>query len=297
MEARRRGASRRDDDAAGRAARSGRAPPQRIGAARSRLEHARPGPRTSPPRSPPASRRRASRRSGSTSAASASPGASTWRRASSVRRATRRRLCSPCVTVSGVDRTRHAGRPSVGATIAIRLARATLARRRRPARGRDAPGEDVMRWQSERIAASFRGRLEARAGRFLRGQESRRRCSRARATSWTIEGGLPALWLREYMAYDPAADLPAIGAPCSRSRAQRPPGGSGRRRSGSGGSSPAPFTGSAPADLTHVLRRHTAARAWHVSGSAPQPVDPGSSRASRSGSRRGSRRRRMARCS
>ena len=104
---------------------------------------------------------------------------------------------------------------SVGATIAIRLARAhdwvagavLLCASR-------SPGAEVMRIQSDRIAASLRGIQRLGVRRFLRRQEEARHALLAsNGDVIDIEGGLPARWFREYMAYDPALDLAAIRCP------------------------------------------------------------------------------------
>ena len=102
---------------------------------------------------------------------------------------------------------------SVGATVAMRLARAD-----RPPdayvflAGSATPGEQVMAWQSRCIAAS--GPVPSRW--FWRIIERRQAADRARLLASTgatlhVRGqDLPAHWFREYMAYDPAADLATI---------------------------------------------------------------------------------------
>ena len=112
-----------------------------------------------------------------------------------------------------------------------------------------------MRVQSERIAASFRGVQKLGRRRFLRRQEEIRRVLlESEGAVVDVEGGLPALWLREYMAYDPAPDLRAIRCPVlaitGRSDLQVEPDDVERIGQLVAG----PFTGSTPADLTHVLR-------------------------------------------
>jgi pimeloyl-ACP methyl ester carboxylesterase len=147
---------------------------------------------------------------------------------------------------------------SVGATIAIRLS----ARYRWIAgavllAAASSTGEEVMRTQSERIAASMRGLQRLAARRFLRGQEDiRRQLLASEGDVVELEGGLPARWFREYMAYDPALDLPAVTCPVlaitGRSDLQVDPADVERIGALVGG----PFTGSTPDDLTHVLRLH-----------------------------------------
>jgi uncharacterized protein len=148
---------------------------------------------------------------------------------------------------------------SAGATIAIRLAAADgalagvvlLAAAARP-------GEEVMRDQSERIAASLRGLTRLVAGTLVRRQErARRRLLQSREDVVRIDGKrLPARWLREFMAYDPAADLPGVRCPVlaltGAKDLQVEPGDVARIGELVGGS----FEGEVPGDLTHVLRRH-----------------------------------------
>ena len=105
---------------------------------------------------------------------------------------------------------------SVGATVAMRLARAA-----RPPdayvflAGAATPGEQVMAWQSRRIAAT-----QPVPWRWFRRTLVRRQAAdRARLLASTgatlhVRGqDLPAHWFREYMAYDPAADLATIAQP------------------------------------------------------------------------------------
>ena len=146
---------------------------------------------------------------------------------------------------------------SVGATIAIRLAAryewiagvVLLA-------AACVPGAEVMRIQSERMADSLRGLQRLAARRFLRRQgEIRRALQASEGDVLDVEGGLPARWFREYMAYEPALDLPAVRCPVlaitGRSDIQVEPDDVERI----GGLVAGPFTGSTPDDLTHVLRK------------------------------------------
>jgi pimeloyl-ACP methyl ester carboxylesterase len=146
---------------------------------------------------------------------------------------------------------------SVGATIAIRLASP-----RRDLAGivllaaAACNGDEVMRRQSERIAASLRGpRLSAKL--LLRRQARTRR--RLLASSGDVlrvgRQKLPARWFREFMAYDPTGDLARIQCPVlamtgSRDLQVEPEDVEtiGRLVRGS-------FTGATPEGLTHVLRR------------------------------------------
>ena len=148
---------------------------------------------------------------------------------------------------------------SVGATIAIRLA----AGERPPAGavllcGASRPGLVVMQWQSERIAASMRGPARLIRRWYVGRQDRVRRLLLASAgdTLRVRRSELPARWLREYMAYDPAADLRSIRCPVlavtGRKDIQVDPDDVahiGRLVSG-------PFTGETPDELTHLLRVH-----------------------------------------
>ena len=148
---------------------------------------------------------------------------------------------------------------SAGAIIAIRLARgdddlAGIVLLAAAAR----PGTEVMREQSERIAASLRGLARLASGRMQRRQERARcRLLASREDVLRIDGKrLPARWLREYMAYDPAADLPDVRSPVlaitGANDLQVDPGDVARLGELVAG----PFEGEVPDDLTHLLRRH-----------------------------------------
>jgi pimeloyl-ACP methyl ester carboxylesterase len=153
---------------------------------------------------------------------------------------------------AGTDRLAVIGH-SVGATIAIRLAAeyplAGVVLLAAPARS----GTDVMRDQSERIAATV-----PRLGRafFLRRQAAVRR--KLQASSGDVArvgfGRLPARWFREYMAYDPVPDISAIQCPVlaitGSSDLQVDPADVGRI----GELVSTPFTGESPEGLTHLLR-------------------------------------------
>jgi uncharacterized protein len=111
---------------------------------------------------------------------------------------------------------------SVGSTIAIRLgaARSDLAGVVLLAAAA-CTGEEVMERQSSQIASTMRGPARLLPGWFLRKQARVRRRLLA-STGETARMGrtdLPARWFREYMAYDPAADLARIECPCWRSPA------------------------------------------------------------------------------
>jgi pimeloyl-ACP methyl ester carboxylesterase len=166
---------------------------------------------------------------------------------------------------------------SVGATLAMRLA----ARDNRVAgvvllAGASSAGEEVMRLQSDRIAASLRGLQRLAAGRFLRRQAEVRDALRASdGDVLDVQGGLPARWFREYLAFDPSADLRAITCPVlaitGRKDLQVDPDDVERIGALVSGL----FTGVTPDDLTHVLRAH-AGRPSLASYRAQlrRPVDP-----------------------
>ena len=146
---------------------------------------------------------------------------------------------------------------SVGGTIAIRLAA-----RPRPLAGvvllacSTQNGEEVMRDQTERIAATLRGLQRLGAGRLRRRQaEAREQLLSSSEDVVRIQGqDQPALWLREFMRYDPALDLPRIACPVlavtGGDDVQVDPAEVERMR----GLVTAPFTGANPAGLSHLLR-------------------------------------------
>ena len=149
---------------------------------------------------------------------------------------------------------------SAGATIAIRLAstHAWLAGVVLLSASAQR-GEDVMRWQSDRIAASMRGLARLRRRRFLESQARIRGLLLASdGDIISVEGSeLPARWLREFMAYDPAQDVPAVRCPIlavtGSSDVQVDPDDVERMRA----LVRVPFDAETPATLTHLLRRHT----------------------------------------
>ncbi len=146
---------------------------------------------------------------------------------------------------------------SVGGTIAIRLAA-----RPRPLAGvvllacSTQNGEEVMRDQTERIAATLRGLQRLGAGRLRRRQaEAREQLLSSSEDVVRIQGqDQPALWLREFMRYDPALDLPRIACPVlavtGGDDVQADPAEVERMR----GLVTASFTGANPAGLSHLLR-------------------------------------------
>lgn len=168
---------------------------------------------------------------------------------------------------------------SVGATIAMRLARHA-----RPPdasvllAGAAQPGEQVMAWQTRRIAETQPIPL-----RWLRTQFERRQAAdRERLTASTTptvrlrRQTLPAAWFRGYMAYDPADDLSAIDRPllaitgCKDVQVDPADVATiGQLVAGS-------FDGDTPADLTHLLRRDDGPPGLRTYRAQMQrPPDPG----------------------
>lgn len=166
---------------------------------------------------------------------------------------------------------------SLGGTIAIRLAAASdwlagIVLLSTPA----ASGEEVMRWQSERIAASLRGLARLRRSSFLRNQKrTRNRLLTSTGDIVSIDGvDVPARWFREVMAYEPTRDLLAIGCPVlaivGRNDVQVDAEDVERMRR----LVASPFEGEAPAKLTHLLRRHARPGIDAYPEQMKEPVDP-----------------------
>ena len=166
---------------------------------------------------------------------------------------------------------------SVGATVAMRLARAA-----RPPdayvflAGAATPGEQVMAWQSRRIAAT----LPVPWRWFRRTLERRQAADRARLLASTgatlhVRGqDLPAHWFREYMAYDPAADLATIDRPVLAVTGAKDIQVDPADVAAIGRMVTGPFDGETPDDLTHVLRRDQHPPGLHrYAGQLSVPVD------------------------
>ena len=164
---------------------------------------------------------------------------------------------------------------SLGGTIAIRLAAsgslAGVVLLSTPA----TSGEEVMRWQSERIAGSSRGLARLRRGSFLRNQERVRSLLLASTgDTVSIDGvEMPARWFREVMAYEPVRDLQAIRCPVlaivGRNDVQVDADDVERMRA----LVASPFEGEAPTDLTHLLRRHARPGLGAYAKQMKEPVD------------------------
>jgi uncharacterized protein len=67
---------------------------------------------------------------------------------------------------------------------------------------------------------------------------------------------LPARWMREFMAYDPSADAPAIRCPVLAVTGRKDIQVDAEDVERLGALVGGPFEGEVPVDLTHVLRRH-----------------------------------------
>ncbi len=149
---------------------------------------------------------------------------------------------------------------SVGATIAIRLASETqwiagavlLA-------GSVRSGEEVMRWQTDRIAGSLGWPSRLFGGRFKRRQADTRQLLLESSEDIVRADGtdLPARWFREYMAYDPTEDLRTIRCPVLAITGQNDVQVDPNDVARIGQLVASPFTGATPDALTHILRRHT----------------------------------------
>ena len=146
---------------------------------------------------------------------------------------------------------------SVGATIAMRLASAD----RRLAgivllAGPSRPGAEVMERQSERIAESFSGVSRLFSRPFLWNQRRTRRRLLASTEDVVRVGSekMPARWLREFMAFDPSADLKRIECPVLAITGEKDLQVEAADVAEIGRLVGGPFTGSKPANLTHVLR-------------------------------------------
>lgn len=166
---------------------------------------------------------------------------------------------------------------SVGATIAVRLAgsRAAIAGVVLLA-GAARPGDEVIRLQSARIAATLTGLQRLGARWFLRRQE-RASLSLRNSTEDVVRIGrqrLPARWFREYMGYDPAGDLAKITCPVlaitGRYDVQVEADDVERMGELVGG----PFTGRTPETLTHLLRTHPRPGLGAYATQLKRPVDP-----------------------
>ena len=113
-----------------------------------------------------------------------------------------------------------------------------------------------MRWQSGRIAATLPRALRPLGPLIARMQaRGRRRLRASTADVIRVNGSrVPARWMREYMAYDPAPDLTAISCPVLAVTGRKDIQVDAADVDEMRGLVAAPFTGLTPADLTHLLR-------------------------------------------
>ena len=113
-----------------------------------------------------------------------------------------------------------------------------------------------MAWQSARIAATLPRALGPFGPLFVRMQaRGRRRLRTSTADVIRVNWSrIPARWMREYMAYDPARDLAAIRCPVLAVRGCKDVQVDAADVERMRVLVTSPFTGHTPADLTHVLR-------------------------------------------
>lgn len=167
---------------------------------------------------------------------------------------------------------------SAGATVAMRLARSSTP----PSgyvflAGTAMTGQQVMEWQTHRIAATLPRPRRVRARRFER-RQARHRALLLRSTTATARLAwvrLNARWYREYMVYDPTEALSIIDRPVlaitGAKDIQVDPDDVARIGQIVRGG----FDGDVPADLTHVLRRDPAPPSLGAYRTqVRQPVDP-----------------------
>lgn len=166
---------------------------------------------------------------------------------------------------------------SVGATIAVRLASGD------PAvaavvllAGAAVSGEEVMRRQSQRVVESLRGPLRLAAPLWLRRQARVRRRLLESRDDVVREGRqrLPGQWFREYMRYDPAADLAAVRCPVLAITGGHDIQVDAADLDRIGSAVRGPFTAVAPPTLTHLLRTHPRPGLAGYRAQLKQPMDP-----------------------
>jgi uncharacterized protein len=122
--------------------------------------------------------------------------------------------------------------------------------------GSNRPGAEVMERQSDRIAESFSGVSRLFSRPFLWNQRRTRRRLLA-STGVVVRIGpqkMPARWFREFMAFDPSADLTRIECPVLAITGEKDLQVEPEDVAEIGRLVGGPFMGSTPANLTHVLR-------------------------------------------
>ncbi|GIJ76594.1 hypothetical protein SAMN05443287_108110 [Micromonospora phaseoli] len=148
---------------------------------------------------------------------------------------------------------------STGAVVAANLVRAVAP----PAgyvllAGAAQPGDQVMAWQSDRIAATL-PRLLRPLGPVLVRRQARERDRIRRSTTDRHDrmprSRLTDRWLREYLAHDPGPDLAVIDRPVLAITGGKDVQVDPADVSRIGRLVTGPFDGEVPPDLTHLLRR------------------------------------------
>ncbi len=135
-------------------------------------------------------------------------------------------------------------------------------------------GEDIVWWQSEQITRSMPAPLRA----LLLGRQ-RRRVRRLIASTGDTTGPFfaraNARWHREFLAHDPTRSLQQIAIPVLAVTGEKDIQVDPDDVARIGRLVTGPFTGSNPADLTHLLRTdHGRASIWTYKRQAKRPVDP-----------------------
>lgn len=146
---------------------------------------------------------------------------------------------------------------SVGATIAIRLAAAeTDVRFLVLLAGPAKPGLEVMEWQSDRIAESLPG-PDWLLGRWFRRRQRADRQALLNSEDETVrlhKHEVPALWFRQFMAYDPRPDLAVVNCPVLAITGAKDLQVDSADLALMAATVKGPCDIDSPADLTHVLR-------------------------------------------
>jgi alpha-beta hydrolase superfamily lysophospholipase len=124
--------------------------------------------------------------------------------------------------------------------------------------GAAQPGERVMSWQSDRIAATLPWPLRPLGPALVRRQAREReriRGSTAARPDRMPRSRLTDRWLREYLAHDPAPDLAAVDRPVLAVTGDKDVQVDPADVARIGRLVTGPFDGDVPAGLTHLLRR------------------------------------------
>ena len=143
--------------------------------------------------------------------------------------------------------------------------------------GAAQPGDQVLAWQSDRIAATL-PRLLRPLGPVLARRQARERDRIRRSTADRHDrmprSRLTDRWLREYLAHDPGPDLAAIDRPVLAITGGKDIQVDPVDVSRIGRLVTGPFDGEVPADLTHLLRRDSGPPGlWRYRGQLSRPMD------------------------